>query len=602
MCGIIGAVSEQATKTLIEGLGRLEYRGYDSSGISLLDQKEIETVKVTGGLINLKNKLQRAPLHGYYGIGHTRWATHGQANQQNAHPHQCGNVSVVHNGIIENYLTLKKRLIKQGHHFCSETDSEVVPHLINHYLSFGLSSEEAISRALTDLEGSYALAILVADNDKRLFTVRNESPLVISEGNEGLYIASDVLALNNDATKIYYPKNKELICLSKKGIKVCNNNKKSRPINYLKNTGKTTSVDKGKHTSFMEKEIREQVSLFKSFCFNGIDSINEDFSRINFKKLRKISIVACGTSFYAASVAKYWIEKYAHINVDIDIASEYRYRSPIITPDELAIFVSQSGETADTLAALHYAKEKKCQTMGLVNVATSTIARDVDFMHEIHAGPEIGVASTKAFTCQLAMFYKMMLEAVKQRMTDDGEIYYQLKTDFLKLPHFINNVISRSMEIKSLAQCLISYDNMLFIGRGILAPIANEGALKLKEVSYLHAEAYAAGELKHGPIALLDDSMPVVAIAPKNELTDKIISNIQEAKARCAPLFIIGDKAVCKHFDLAKNHIFELPNIPESIAPIISVIPLQILALHCGQLKGKNVDQPRNLAKSVTVE
>jgi len=599
MCGIIGAVSEQVTNTLIEGLGKLEYRGYDSSGISLLNKKEIETVKVTGKLINLKNRLEEKPMQGYFGIGHTRWATHGQANQENAHPHQCGKVSVVHNGIIENYLMLKERLTRQGHHFCSETDSEVVPHLINHYLSLDFSCEEAINRALIDIEGSYALAILIGGDHSQLYAVKNESPLVISEGNEGLYIASDVLALDADATKIYYPKNNELIRLGQNGINRCNKKKSGTKIHYLKNTKKRVCVDKGSHTSFMEKEIIEQISLFKSFCF---DSFNENFSNVDFKKLNKISIVACGTSFYAASVAKYWLEKYAHINVDVDIASEYRYRSPIINDNELAIFVSQSGETADTLAALHYAKAKNCQTMGLVNVATSTIAREVDFMHEIHAGPEIGVASTKAFTCQLAMFYKMMIEAAKQRTSIDSEILYQLKIDFLKLPNLIESIIKCSLQIKLLAQQLSSYENMIFIGRGALSPIASEGALKLKEVSYLHAEAYAAGELKHGPIALLDEHMPVVVIAPKSELTDKLISNIQEAKARRAPIFIIGDRKVCKHFGLLKNHVFELPDVPESIAPIISVVPLQLLALYCGQLKGKNVDQPRNLAKSVTVE
>jgi glucosamine--fructose-6-phosphate aminotransferase (isomerizing) len=600
MCGIIVVVSEQATETLIEGLSRLEYRGYGSSGVSLLAHNKIATVKVRGGLINLTNKLQEKPLQGPYGIGHTRWATHGQANQQNAHPHKCGNVSVIHNGIIENYLTLKDRLIRTGHRFSSETDSEVVAHLINHYLSFDLSYEKAISRALADLEGSYALGILIAGDQNQLFSVKNESPLVISEGNEGLYIASDVLALGADVTEIYYPKNKELICLGKNGIRLCNNNhksnKKSAEIHDLKNKDQNITVNKESYTSFIEIEIKEQVSLFKSSYFN---TASEDFSGIKFKK---ITIVACGTSFYATSVKKYWIEKYAHINVEVDIASEYRYRSPIIHKNELAIFVSQSSKTADTLAALHYAINKKCQTMGLVNVATSTIAREVDFMHEIHASPEIGVASTKVFICQLAIFYKMMLAAVEQRMTPDSKELYQLKMNFFKLPHLVNEIIKRSLAIKSLAECLVSYDNMLFIGRGTLAPIASEGGLKLKEVSYLHAEAYDAGELKNEPVALLDETMPVVAIAPKNELTKKLISNIQEVKARCAPLFIIGDKEVCKHFDLAKNHIFELSDIPESIALIISVIPLQLLALYCGQLKGNNVDQPRNLVKSVTVE
>jgi len=598
MCGIIGAVAESAAKPVLDGLERLEYRGYDSSGISIITNSQIQTRKAQGKLYNLKRSLTKKPLDGQWGIGHTRWATHGEANVQNAHPHQCGIVSVVHNGIIENYLSLKERLLSFGHKFHSATDSEVVPHLVNHYLSLGMSCEEAINKAVADLEGSYALGILIGGEDNSLYAIKQNSPLVISEGNEGFYIASDVLALNHDAGKIYYPKNNELISLNTKEIRLHYNSQNKR-ICFAKNTDRNQLISKEGYSSFMEKEISEQVDLFDQFSFDRNDVT---FDKIDFKSLNKITIVACGTSYYAASVAKYWFEKYAKISVEIDVASEYRYRSPIINPNELSIFVSQSGETADTLAALEFANKKNTKTLGLVNVPTSTIARNVDYMYEIKAGPEIGVASTKAFTCQLALFYKMAIEAGIQRESMDVSEFYKLKTNFLYLPQLIRSMINQADKIKALAKELINYPSIIFLGRGVMTPIAMEAALKLKEISYIHAEAYPAGELKHGPIALVDEKMPVVVIAPNDCLIDKLISNIKEVQARNAPVFVIGDKSILKHIDIQKGGFFELPDIEESIQPIVSVIPLQYLALFCGQALNKNVDQPRNLAKSVTVE
>ncbi len=598
MCGIIGAVAESAAKPVLDGLERLEYRGYDSSGISIITNSQIQTRKAQGKLYNLKRSLTKKPLDGQWGIGHTRWATHGEANVQNAHPHQCGIVSVVHNGIIENYLSLKERLLSFGHKFHSATDSEVVPHLVNHYLSLGMSCEEAINKAVADLEGSYALGILIGGEDNSLYAIKQNSPLVISEGNEGFYIASDVLALNHDAGKIYYPKNNELISLNTKEIRLHYNSQNKR-ICFAKNTDRNQLISKEGYSSFMEKEISEQVDLFDQFSFDRNDVT---FDKIDFKSLNKITIVACGTSYYAASVAKYWFEKYAKISVEIDVASEYRYRSPIINPNELSIFVSQSGETADTLAALEFANKKNTKTLGLVNVPTSTIARNVDYMYEIKAGPEIGVASTKAFTCQLALFYKMAIEAGIQRESMDVSEFYKLKTNFLYLPQLIRSMINQADKIKALAKELINYPSIIFLGRGVMTPIAMEAALKLKEISYIHAEAYPAGELKHGPIALVDEKMPVVVIAPNDGLIDKLISNIKEVQARNAPVFVIGDKSILKHIDIQKGGFFELPDIEESIQPIVSVIPLQYLALFCGQALNKNVDQPRNLAKSVTVE
>jgi len=596
MCGIIGAVADSAITPVIAGLGKLEYRGYDSSGISILQDERIETRKVRGKLENLKQNLLQQPIDGNFGIGHTRWATHGRATKVNAHPHQCGPVSVVHNGIIENYLLLKKQLLQWGHTFHSSTDSEVIPHLINHYLSLNMSQEEAIDKAIRQLEGSYALGILISGETNNLFSIKQGSPLVISQGNEGFYMASDALALGEDARKIYYPNDNELIKLNKKEIKVCC---KSKTINFINNSCSNSTITKGSYNSFMEKEIHQQVDLIKSSI---VDIQAVVYEKINFKNLSKISIVACGTSYYAASIAKFWLEKYALINVEIDIASEYRYRSPIINKNELIIFVSQSGETADTFAALKYAKSKNAKTLALVNVSNSSIAREADSVLEIHAGPEIGVASTKAFTCQLAVFYKMSLAAAEHRGAIKPFEIEQLKTNFMKTPQLISGILERSAELKNLSKKLCEYSNALFLGRGTLTPIAQEGALKLKEISYIHAEAYAAGELKHGPIALIDENMPVVVVAPKDSLSEKLLSNIQEVQARKAPLFIIGDSYIREYVNLKDDEFFELPAIPESILPILSVIPMQLLALHCAQLLGKNVDQPRNLAKSVTVE
>ena len=598
MCGIIGAVTESAIEPVLAGLGRLEYRGYDSSGISILSNNEIQTIKAQGKLNNLKQRLSMQPLTGDCCIGHTRWATHGRANVTNAHPHQCGQVSVVHNGIIENYLHLKQQLLQWGHHFDSSTDSEVVPHLINHYLTQKMTQEEAIQKTIAQLQGSYALGVLINGSSRNIYAIKQDSPLVIAEGHNSAYMASDPMALGTDCSKIYYPKDNELIKLNTHEIKLCNgtiNNK----IHYISHKHCTKVISKGEHSSFMEKEIFEQVDLLKRL---SVTNHKDKYSALNFKTLNKITIVACGTSYYAASVAKTWFEKYANILVEIDIASEYRYRSPIIIDNELTIFVSQSGETADTLAALRYAKSKKSQTLALVNVANSTIAREAKSIFEIHAGPEIGVASTKAFTCQLAIFYNLAIEAAKQRNFIERDELKQLEVNFVQLPFIMEKVLQRYNEMKLMAKKLSEYSNILFIGRGALTAIAQEGALKLKEISYIHAEAYAAGELKHGPIALLDEQMPVVVLAPKNSLKDKLLSNIQEVQARNAPIFIIGDSSIREYINTQEDEFFELPEIPESILPIISVVPMQLLALYTAQILGKNIDQPRNLAKSVTVE
>ncbi len=598
MCGIIGAVAKSAIEPVIEGLARLEYRGYDSSGISILSDNKIQTFKAQGRLNNLKQRLSVQPPMGDCCIGHTRWATHGRANVTNAHPHQCGQVSVVHNGIIENYLQLKQQVLQWGHHFNSSTDSEVVPHLINHYLTQEMSQEEAIEKTIAQLKGSYALGVLINGSSSNIYAIKQDSPLVIAEGHNSAYIASDAMALSTDCSKIYYPEDNELIKLNTHEIKRCSSSV-GQKIHYISNNHSAKVISKGQHGSYMEKEIFEQVDLLKRISVNNHA---EKYSTLNFKTLNKITIIACGTSYYAASVAKCWFEKYANILVEIDIASEYRYRSPIIIDNELTLFVSQSGETADTLAALRYAKSKNSQTLALVNVANSTIAREAKFTFEIYAGPEIGVASTKAFTCQLAVFYNLAIEAAKQRAFIERDVVKQLEVNFMQLPHIIEKVLQRCNEMKVMAKKLSDYSNILFIGRGALTAIAQEGALKLKEISYIHAEAYAAGELKHGPIALLDNQMPVVVLAPKNSLTDKLLSNIQEVQARNAPLFIIGDSSIRDHISIQEDEFFEVPEIPESILPIVSVVPMQLLALYSAKILGKNIDQPRNLAKSVTVE
>ncbi len=598
MCGIIGAVTESAIKPVLDGLGRLEYRGYDSSGISILSNNEIQTIKVQGKLTNLKQRLSMQPLDGGCCIGHTRWATHGRANVINAHPHQCGNVSVVHNGIIENYLQLKQQLKQWGHHFVSSTDSEVIPHLVNHFLSQHFTQQEAIEKTVAQLKGSYAIGILINGVNNNLYAIKKDSPLVISQGKNGAYMASDAMALGKDSDKIYYPKDKELIKINNHDITSCKGSI-NRTVHYIQNKHNENIASKGEHDSFMEKEIFEQVDLLKRLSIN---QQSNDYTQINFNALNKITIIACGTSYYAASVAKTWFEQFANIPVEIDIASEYRYRSPIVTINELAIFVSQSGETADTLAALRYAQNKNAQTLGLVNVVNSTIAREANFTFEIFAGPEIGVASTKAFSCQLAIFYKMAIEAARQRAFLNTAVITKLEHNFFQVPYIMEKVLQRCFEVHRLAKRLSHYSNILFLGRGQIKAIAQEGALKLKEISYIHAEAYAAGELKHGPIALLDKDMPVLVIAPKNDLSDKLLSNIQEVQARSAPLFVIGDKSIKSAINLAEEDFFELPEVPSSIQAIISAVPMQLLALYCAQILGKNVDQPRNLAKSVTVE
>ena len=598
MCGIIGVVAESAIQPVLDGLGRLEYRGYDSSGISILQNNEMQTIKAEGKLNNLKDILSKKSLHGTCCIGHTRWATHGGATKINAHPHECEKVSVVHNGIIENFQQLRSQLIKWGHSFKSSTDSEVVPHLINHYLHLNFTEEEAIAKTINQLEGSYALGILINGDINNLYAIKQGSPLVISQGPDGACMASDAMALGIDSNKIYYPNDNELIKLNSNEIKLCSGSL-NKKIDYIHNFSCSKLISKEGHDTYMEKEIIEQVELTKKLTLRN--NIRE-YSSIDFENLNKVTIIACGTSFYAASVAKSWFEKFANILVEVDIASEYRYRSPVIIDNELTIFVSQSGETADTLAALCYAKENKARTLALVNTVNSSIAREADLTFEIYAGPEIGVASTKAFTCQLSVFYAMAIEAAKQRAHISKSEIDLLEKDFIDLPKFIEKVLCRRTDMKAMAKKLCDFKSVLFLGRGSLTSIAQEGALKLKEISYIHAEAYAAGELKHGPIALLDANMPVVIVAPKDSLREKLLSNIQEVQAREAPIFIIGDSSIKQFIDLKEGHFFEMPLLPESIMPIVSAIPMQLLALYSAQYLGKNIDQPRNLAKSVTVE
>ena len=598
MCGIIGVVAESAIQPVLDGLGRLEYRGYDSSGISILQNNEMQTIKAEGKLNNLKDILSKKSLHGTCCIGHTRWATHGGATKINAHPHECEKVSVVHNGIIENFQQLRSQLIKWGHSFKSSTDSEVVPHLINHYLHLNFTEEEAIAKTINQLEGSYALGILINGDINNLYAIKQGSPLVISQGPDGACMASDAMALGIDSNKIYYPNDNELIKLNSNEIKLCSGSL-NKKIDYIHNFSCSKLISKEGHDTYMEKEIIEQVELTKKLTLRN--NIRE-YSSIDFENLNKVTIIACGTSFYAASVAKSWFERFANILVEVDIASEYRYRSPVIIDNELTIFVSQSGETADTLAALCYAKENKARTLALVNTVNSSIAREADLTFEIYAGPEIGVASTKAFTCQLSVFYAMAIEAAKQRAHISKSEIDLLEKDFIDLPKFIEKVLCRRTDMKAMAKKLCDFKSVLFLGRGSLTSIAQEGALKLKEISYIHAEAYAAGELKHGPIALLDANMPVVIVAPKDSLREKLLSNIQEVQAREAPIFIIGDSSIKQFIDLKEGHFFEMPLLPESIMPIVSAIPMQLLALYSAQYLGKNIDQPRNLAKSVTVE
>ena len=607
MCGIIGVVGKnKAESLLLEGLRRLEYRGYDSAGIATLVNEKIDKRRASGKISNLSNLLKENPLSGSIGIAHTRWATHGAPNENNAHPHANDKVAIVHNGIIENYIEIREELISKGHKFYTETDSEVIVHLISNFIDDGLDNISAVRKSIKRLEGAFALGILLAGNEDILIAARQDSPLAIGYGKDEMYLGSDALALAPLTDRIVYLENKDMAVISSDGIKIFDENMKIISREETKTLMSGKSVEKGGFKHYMLKEIHEQPTVIGETLKSFIDPHDRNivFPKMDFdfEKIKKLTIIACGTSSYAAMVAKNWFEKYADIPTEVDIASEYRYRSHAHVENEGVIVISQSGETADTLAALNNAKKRKLKTLAIINVIESSISRIADASVLTLAGPEIGVASTKAFTTQLATLACLVLYASEIRKTMSKESIVKLVEDLLELPALTAEVLSVDKSLNKIAHQLKNVKDVLYVGRGISFPIALEGALKLKEISYIHAEAYAAGELKHGPIALVDEGVPVVALAPSDDLFSKTASNIEEVYARGAKIILISDKEGIEKLSKTAHVALEIPNSNAFILPILYSIPVQMLAYHTAVAKGTDVDQPRNLAKSVTVE
>lgn len=607
MCGIIGVVGKnKAESLLLEGLRRLEYRGYDSSGIATLVNGKIDKRRASGKISNLSSLLKEHPLSGTIGIAHTRWATHGAPNENNAHPHANDKVAIVHNGIIENYIDLREELIAKGHEFFTDTDSEVVVHLISYYIDEGLDKNFAVRKALQRLDGAFALGILLAGREDILIAARQDSPLAIGYGKDEMYLGSDALALAPLTDRIVYLENLDMAEISKDGINIFDEEMNIVTRKETKTLMSGKAVEKGGFKHFMLKEIHEQPTVIGETLKSFIDPHNRNivFPKMDFDftNIKKLSIIACGTSSYAAMVAKNWFEKYSNIPTEVDIASEYRYRNHAYTDNEAVIVISQSGETADTLAALNNAKKRNLKTLAIVNVLESSIARIADATVLTLAGPEIGVASTKAFTTQLATLACLTLYASECRKTLSKDMIIKLVEDLIELPALTAEVLTIDNSLNKIAQQLKNVRDVLYVGRGVSFPIALEGALKLKEISYIHAEAYAAGELKHGPIALVDDGVPVVALAPSDELFAKTASNIEEVAARGAKIILISDKEGIKKLSNIADIFLEMPKSNEFVLPILYSIPVQMLAYHTAVIKGTDVDQPRNLAKSVTVE
>jgi glucosamine--fructose-6-phosphate aminotransferase (isomerizing) len=604
MCGIIGIVGNKPVgPRLIHGLEKLEYRGYDSAGIATIYEGEIHRLRAEGKLVNLKEKFLEAPLKGYNGIGHTRWATHGQPNEINAHPLQNPRVALVHNGIIENYSDLRKDLEIKGYVFESETDTEAVAHLIAFYMDKECTPQEAVSKTLKQLKGAFALAILFTGYENLLVAARQGgSPLAIGYGEKEMYVGSDAIALASLTQKISYLEDGDWAVLSPEDVQVFD--KEDRPIErpIVQSHLSENDISKGSYDHFMLKEIYEQPHTIEATIAAYYRNEKIDIPALPWSEISRLTISACGTAYYAGFIAKYWFERIARLPVEVDIASEFRYRTPPLPEKGLGLLISQSGETIDTLAALEYMKSQGQTILSLVNVPTSSIARQSDHVLLTHAGPEIGVASTKAFTSQLTVLALLVLEAARKRGLLSEEAFHEKAQTLRFLPALCEKALLLEEQIKSLSSLLAKASDVLFLGRGAHYPIALEGALKLKEISYIHAEGFAAGEMKHGPIALLDKDVPVVVIAPYDDLFEKTASNLQEVVARGAPTIVLTDNKGAAHLGSLTDNLLILPVTTELTAPIVYTLPLQLLAYHTALLKETDVDQPRNLAKSVTVE
>ena len=607
MCGIVGILgNHEASPILLDALKRLEYRGYDSSGIATINDGVLERRREIGKLVNLADKLVHKPLKGKIGIGHTRWATHGSPTVANAHPQKTGKVAVVHNGIIENFKKLRDELISDGAVFQSETDTETVAQLCMSFINNGDNPAIAAKKTLDRLEGAYALCFLFHDNDNLLIAARKGSPLAIGHGNGEMFVGSDAIALAPMTNQVTYLEEGDLALITRESLEIFDFDGRAIERNRQTLDLNAQNVAKGNYKHFMAKEIAEQPSVLADAIQQNLNSARNKLEipslELDFRSINRITLVACGTAFLACNVAKYWFEKIARISIDLDVASEFRYREPPVEKNNLAIVVSQSGETADTLAALRYCNKNEMKTLGIVNVDESTISREASLALQIHAGPEIGVASTKAFTCQLTTLYFLAIKAAKDKGSINSNQEAKLIKSILQLPSMIVDALSLEAEIKQTAQDLSKASNAIFLGRGAMYPLASEGALKLKEISYIHAEGYASGELKHGPIALVDENMPVVVLAPRDELFEKTVSNMHEVMARGGKVLLITDAEGADEAQDGTWKTIIMPKIPNDLAPILYSIPVQLLAYHTAVYKGTDVDQPRNLAKSVTVE
>ena len=607
MCGIVGVLgNHEAAPLLVEALKRLEYRGYDSAGIATVQNGRLDRRRAVGKLVNLSDLLVHDPLAGKAGIGHTRWATHGAPSVTNAHPHQAGPVAVVHNGIIENFRELRAELRGYGLEFVTQTDTETVALLTQHHMAQGASPVEAARQTIAKLHGAFALVFLFEGEEDLLIAARKGSPLAIGHGDGEMFVGSDAIALSPMTDRITYLEEGDIAVLTRTSLEIrdAHGELANRAVKTIQI--EAAQVDKAGHKHFMAKEIAEQPRVIGEalrFYLSGEgNTINLPENGLDFTQVDRLSMVACGTAFYACLTAKYWFEQIAGLPVDVDIASEFRYREPPIPARTVALFVSQSGETADTLAALRYCEGKAARIVSVVNVAESSIARESDLALPIMAGAEIGVASTKAFTCQLTVLLLLALQAAHQR----GRITDEDLSDHLSalraLPVALNAALDLSGSIRKAARKLAEASDVLFLGRGLMYPMALEGALKLKEISYIHAEAYASGELKHGPIALIDKTMPVVVMAPRDALFDKTVSNMQEVMARGGKVMLITDAEGAAEASDQTWEVIVMPRIDAVLTPILYAIPAQLLAYHTAVAKGTDVDQPRNLAKSVTVE
>ncbi|MCP4329143.1 MAG: glutamine--fructose-6-phosphate transaminase (isomerizing) [Alphaproteobacteria bacterium] len=607
MCGIIGILGNgPVAPLLVDGLRRLEYRGYDSAGIATLVNGSIERRRAEGKLANLAGLIEREPVAGTIGLGHTRWATHGAPNTENAHPHATDKVAVVHNGIIENFQTLRRRMEAAGRVFETETDSEVVAHLITESLESGATPEDSVSATLEELEGAFALAVIFAGRHDVMFCARRGCPLAIGYGDGEMYVGSDALALAPLTQRISYLEEGDWAVVSSNGARIIDarGDEIERPINRTALSG--ALIGKGNFRHFMQKEIHEQPAAVGDTLSSFINPVSRAVTlpalSHNLADVSRVMIVACGTSYHSAMVAKYWIEMIARVPVEIDIASEFRYREAILPENSLCLFISQSGETADTLAALRHAHARDIATLAIVNMPESSMAREAGSVLATHAGPEIGVASTKAFTTQLATLACFTIALARAREAIDTLEAGRLSGALTEIPSRLVEILNHDETIAELAQDVVEALDILYLGRGTSYPIALEGALKLKEISYIHAEGFAAGEMKHGPIALIDETVPVIVIAPSDALFEKTASNVQEVIARGGRVVLLSDRQGIDRIGDGPAATIELPAVDPFVAPVLYTIPVQLLAYHVAVLRGTDVDQPRNLAKSVTVE